>query len=100
LRGVPVKEQCPDCGNDYLVESTQAATKGQKLCPNPGCPTNANVEEGKTPPAWYEGRSYAKTSTAKTSAKKAGAAKAPKKAAPKTTSTRAKKAAAPAADEA
>ncbi|MDR2385967.1 MAG: type I DNA topoisomerase [Deltaproteobacteria bacterium] len=90
LRGLPIKEKCPDCGNDYLVESSQAATKGQKLCPNPSCPTNEYLEEGKTPPAWYEARSYTKTTTAKSRPAK----KAPTK------TTRSKKTAAPAADQA
>ncbi|MDR2367411.1 MAG: type I DNA topoisomerase [Deltaproteobacteria bacterium] len=65
LRGTPLKEPCPECDSPYLVESNQVATKGQKLCPNPACPTNAHVEGGKTPPAWYEGKDYAKSSSAR-----------------------------------
>ena len=83
IRGTPVKENCPECGFDYLVESNLASTKGQKLCPNPACPSNAAVQEGHTPLAWYEGRSYPKKGAAasktavksRTASKKTAAAK-------------------------
>jgi DNA topoisomerase-1 len=75
LKGTPLKEPCPECGNAYLVESNQAATKGQKLCPNPDCPTNSHVPEGGTPASWSQGRSFSKPASGKAAAGKTSAAK-------------------------
>jgi DNA topoisomerase-1 len=74
LKGTPVKETCPDCGYPYLVESNLTASKGQKLCPNPVCPTNSHLPEGQTPQAWSAGNRQAKKDWSKPSAK-SGAAK-------------------------
>ncbi|MDR1111207.1 MAG: type I DNA topoisomerase [Deltaproteobacteria bacterium] len=60
LKGVPVKEPCPDCGGQFLVESNRGDSRGQRLCPDPGCPSNAHLAEGASPPAWYDGKRYAK----------------------------------------
>jgi hypothetical protein len=57
---MPLKETCPDCGYPYMVISNAGATKGKNLCPNPECATNSHVQEGNSPAAWYEGRSYDK----------------------------------------
>jgi DNA topoisomerase-1 len=67
IRGTPVKETCPECGNLYLVESNVVATKGQKLCPNPACPTNSHLIEGQNPPAWYDSKKFTKVKSDETS---------------------------------
>jgi DNA topoisomerase-1 len=67
LKGIPVKEPCPDCNFPYLVESNLQATKGLKLCPNRECPSNSHFPESRiNPPAWYENQRVPSTSKKKT----------------------------------